>query len=280
MIPLFIPLYSRTEMVHQTVESARHRPEISEIHILSTAPESVDTKQVANELDVYHHDIVDDGFAHDAHRAAPEISKSEFYLMADSDEEIIGDVSHMVDAIKSEDDVGAVGSPLVEDDRIFYMAGNFREADGGVYREAVDMPDIRTVDGIPFAEFDFISTCAVYRKSCLEDYTWDDRYRMGLAQDDFHLGHWKYTDWTFLCSFIPVYRHNTGGRENLQNKRQMRNDYSYQQFCEKWEYDFWNTKSPWMSSNYEPRDDYERAAWHLREGGPVQLLKRGVKKVL
>lgn len=275
-VPLFISVYNRQEMARECIESARENPDIGEIHVLDTGV-GVQSKS----FDVYHHEIAHDGWAHDAHRAAPKICDGEFYLFADSDEEIIGDISHMIDAIRQEDDIGGVGSPLIEDDRIFYMGDNFKEKGNEILRDGRQpIPEMRWVNGFPFAEFDLISTCAVYRVECLEDYTWDDRYKMGHAQGDFHLGHWKNTDWNFLLSLTPVYRHKTGGKDSLENKRSSRRQESLEMFLDKWGYDSWDTRTPWMSSNYEPRDDLGRLVMHYRQGGISRVIKRIIKKIL
>lgn len=274
MIPACISVYDRVDMVDEVVESMNTSNEIGTVHLLHTGPGTIEHEEALV------HDVADDGWAHDAHNAAPEIVDSDLYLFTDADQPLIGSIDHIVSAIRSDDGIGAISSPLIETDRVFYMAGNFREADGGLYREAVDMPEIKVKDGHPFAVFDFASTACVYRTDFVSQVRWDDRYRMGLAQDDFYLKNWKNYDWDILVTFTPVFQHNTGGRESLQHKRTSRNEYSLDQFLQKWDYDFWETKSPWMSSNYEPRDDYERAAWYLRESGPLELVKRGIRKYL
>ena len=279
-IPLFIPVYEEPELLERLLVSVMNRGDLNPIYVMDTGPEMPEKERVYDTFDVQVVDIGPDESVSKARNKANEITDSEIYCLTDSDTEIVGDIQHLVDCIQSEDDVGAVTSPLIETDRILYMGGNFREQNGGLVREAIPKPDIRFIDGFPYYEYDLVCSSGVFRKECVDDYAWDEQYQIGFDHEDFHLGHWKNTKWNFLMSFMPVFKHNTGGRDTIEEKRENRNTTPQEQFLEKWGYDHWTTKSPWMSSDYEPRDDLERAIEHYRHGGVARVAKRALKKLL
>ena len=91
-----------------------------------------------------------------------------------------------------------------------------------------------------FIEFDFIPNAAVFRKDCLEEYSWDPNYTIGGEHLDFYVGHWKETDWRFgICPNVS-FQHFPGGSPEYLTERTNTNKLraSYQYFGEKWGYSF------------------------------------------
>lgn len=286
-IPLYIPVFDDVEELRMLIESCENKS-ISEITVFDIGPETSTHRDICRNADaeldipVQLCDLGTNVSVCTARNRANEVSDSEIYMLADSDAQLHMDVEFMTEFIDNNENIGVVSSPKLEPGRVSYPGGNYSISGNVLHREVTGNPSIAAHDQHSFFKFDFApSVGAIYRKDCIKDYSWDEDYTIGWEHEDFYVGHWMNdTKWQFAVTFEPVVQHNIQSRVELDKKAAQRGEGEYTYFLQKWGLDDMRIFDPWMSSDYEPRDDIERAIDHYRRGGVEQLVKRALKKPL
>jgi hypothetical protein len=286
-VPLYVPVFDDIGELEALLRSCEGKS-ISEIIVLDIGPKTDTHRDTCRDADaesdipVQLCDLGTNVSVCAARNRANEMADSEIYMMADSDAKLHMDVEFMVEFIADAENIGVVSSPKLEPGRVSYPGGNYSINDNVLHREVTGRPSIVTHSQHSFFEFDFTpSVGAIYRRDCVENYSWDEDYTIGWEHEDFYVGHWMHdTQWQFATTFEPVVQHNISSREALDKKAEQRGKEEYAYFLKKWGLDDVRIVDPWMSSDYEPRDDLERALNHYRRGGVEQLMKRGLQKLL
>jgi glycosyltransferase involved in cell wall biosynthesis len=170
--------------------------------------------------------------------------ETEYVLFLDSDHLVPPNLSILRDQLEANPELGALAGAEVEPERGLFniYAHDFSERDNGsvlvrdIQRE---QKAINRVAGYPIVEFDMTSTPRLFRRECLEELAWDDRYLIGREHIDFYVGHWKQTDWHFGVSPSVIFTHQPGNTSTTSkgSLRLKRDDEETQMFLDKWGYD-------------------------------------------
>lgn len=171
--------------------------------------------------------------------AIVEASEAPFLLVVDNDVEIPDNVGRLHDVLSARPDLGGVGGVLIEGDSIRSDCHDLHERGSLLVKDIREPKPIEAVAGLPVVAFDQIQNVALYRRECLEDYTWDPEYVIGWEHADFFLAHKQRTEWAFAVTPQVLFRHYPGGHADYTEKRRDydRNHRTKQYFLEKWGYD-------------------------------------------
>lgn len=205
----------------------------------------------------------------------------EYLLIADSDHEIIDDIDRLVGVLQTREDIGGVAGSVMEPERgrIWQSAKDFYEEGSRLIRSADQerKKKIEWIGNSGFVEFDFIPYPTLYRRECLEDYSWDPEYPLGRAHADFYVGHWKQTEWRFgICPQVH-FGHYPGGDTSYSSHR--RDDDKYQKakshFRKKWGYSSVESKRGYWFDTEGQTTLIEKARGIYQEEGLVTLIREG-----
>lgn len=208
--------------------------------------------------------------------------EEEYLMIADSDHEIVGDVSRLVSILEERDDIGGVAGSVMEPrrGRIWQSAKDFYESGSSLIRTAdEEQKNIEYLGDSIFIRFDFVPYPAMYKRDCLIDYSWDPEYPLGRAHVDFYVGHWKQTDWKFgICPQVH-FGHYPGGNRSYTSHR--RNDDKYQaakeHFREKWGYKSVETKSGYWYDTDIQQSLIDKVIKQTREKGVSNTILESIQ---
>jgi hypothetical protein len=210
----------------------------------------------------------------------------DFLLVADSDHEIRRDISPLLSIMKECPELGGVAGSLVEPDyaRIWQSAKNFREDGTKLLRSpAYEEVNVEEVRGYTLARFDFVPYPTLYRKECIEEYSWDPVYPLGRAHVDFYVGHWKQTKWEFgVCPEIH-FGHYPGGDPDYATHRESSEKYqnAVETFKKKWGYSAVEMpRSHWYDTYHDDRTEIQKAKELYNTQGPKQLLYSSIRRIV
>lgn len=166
----------------------------------------------------------------------------DYLLVADDDHVLNEDVEKLFEILETQDSIGGVAGTVMESEngRIWQSAKDFKEENGQLCRSAaIERKQIQVVSGSPFVEFDFLPYPTLYRRECIEDYSWDSQFEIGRAHLDFYLTHWHTTDWMFGICPNAFFEHRPGGDSSYTEHRKDNEKYerSSRRFDKKWEYE-------------------------------------------
>lgn len=168
---------------------------------------------------------------------------ADYVIAADDDHALTRDLMPLVEQLEADPTIGGIAGNIVEPEegRVWQSAKDFREVKRGDYllRTAAFGKDMEMVAGHPLVKFDFIPYPTIYRRACLEDYSWDRAYPLARTHADFYVGHWKQTDWRFGINPEVAFRHYPGGDDEYTDHRRDEDkiDRAKEYFREKWGYE-------------------------------------------
>lgn len=165
----------------------------------------------------------------------------EFLLMVDSDHRIPENIDLLIRQLEARPNLGGIAGSIVEPERarIWQSGKNLYESGDGLIRDASGAIDIEFVADAPLVKFDFVPSAILLRVDCLEDYRWDESYVVGSEHLDFHVGHWKRTDWEFAISPQVLFEHYPGGDTAYMSARHGNNVHEGREyFRSKWGYEY------------------------------------------
>lgn len=228
----------------------------------------------------------DAGVGEGRNRIARELTE-EYLLLVDSDHRLPPNVEVLRTQLDAAPELGGVAGTIMEPERgrVWNPGSDFSEHTDGdetTLRRTDDVDDreIRTVAGHPLVEFDFTATMSLFRRACVKESPWDDRFVIGGSHLDFYLGHYHETAWTFATCPSVCFPHYPGGDDHYAANRwsdeKLSRDYRW--LREKWGYDRIDTRKDWFDSDLEigGRTLAERAARVYAREGPFVLLRDGV----
>src|SRR5699024_7974003 len=123
-----------------------------------------------------------------------------FLLIVDSDNKIPNNVTLLAEQLTARPNIGGIAGTMIEPEigRICQSAKDFYVDDGKLVRTVHhDEKEIEYIAESPFIQFDIVPNITMYRKECLEDYSWDPDIPIRREHADFYVGHWRKTDWKF-----------------------------------------------------------------------------------
>ncbi|WP_254769079.1 glycosyltransferase family 2 protein [Salinilacihabitans rarus] len=172
-----------------------------------------------------------------------------FLTVVDSDHEVPPNVDVLARQLDARPEFGGISGLLLEDGRIQGLCHDLDE-EGDVLVRDTGPKTAETVAGYPLVEFDFVPNVTTFRRECLEELAWDERYVIGREHLDFFVGHWKRTDWRFgTCPSVLFPHRPGGGREYDANRRDPAKLLaSKAHFREKWGYDQVVAREFWLGN--------------------------------
>lgn len=206
----------------------------------------------------------------------------EYLLMLDSDLQIPNNVGVLVELLEARPDLGAISGTLAEPpyNRITMLATDFEEQGDIIMLSPFHTEkEIQRVDGYPLLEFDLIPNTALYRRECLEAYSWDPNFEMEYDHQDMYLGHWKQTAWSFgICPQVVLF-HYPGGDNDYFEQRWAEQKHGEEYFLEKWGYEAIGVVDYyWFDGGREPGTDPTQREIALRQSGPDKAFERKLKR--
>lgn len=239
-VALGVTVFKRTEKLRALLESAEGTV-VGRVYVADDGDTADRADLYAEEFD-FDLDVIDLPYDAGLGRGRQQLVKhleEEYLLVTDSDHRIPDNVGVLIDQIEADPDLGGVGGLFLEHGHLSGMCHDIYEDDGLLIRDTPPEKHVRTLAGHPFVEFDFIPNVAVFRRECLEDYTWDPEYVIGKEHLDFYVGHHRTTDWNFGVCPRVLFPHDPGGDDDFLDTRHdpSRLLRSKQYFLEKWGYD-------------------------------------------
>ncbi len=179
--------------------------------------------------------------------AIVEALSEEFLTLVDSDNEVPPNVDVLAAQLEARPAFGGICGLLIERGEVRGLCHDLYE-DGNVLVRDTGPKTAHTVAGYPLVEFDLLPNVATFRRACLEEQAWDERYVIGREHLDFFVAHWQSTDWKFGVSPAVLFPHNPGGGSAYTSKRtdpeRLLRSKAY--FREKWGYDQVVGRTYWL----------------------------------
>jgi hypothetical protein len=172
--------------------------------------------------------------------------------------------------MESEPELGGVCGLLSEGKQITGSCHHMYREGTTLVRDVREDTRPRVVGGHSIIEFDYLQNVTLFRRECLEAYSWDEDMKMGYAHGDFYVGHKERTDWRFAVCPDVIFPHNPGGSESYQSNR-----YSSQKISEAEE----RFNKKWGYEDIIWRDVYPDSYRHRRVVIYQYLLKHFPKSV-
>lgn len=268
-IAVGIKTFSRTEKLEQLLESID--PQIFDVVYVAD-----DGKMTQRKRNLYNRgfsfDLVilnleyDSGLGYGRKKIVDNLTE-EYILIVDNDMLIPNNVEILKDQLEMEPNLGGVSGYLLEGSRLIASTHDLHIKDDLLIRDIKDKKTIRMVAGAPLVLFDFIPNATMYRKACLEEYSWDENYKIGYEHLDFFMGQ-KQTNWKFAFSPTVVFPHYPGGDSSYLQKRQgkRRLHRSREYFLKKWDFDtILYIRGSWLQTHDVPENPIRSMArWILR----------------
>lgn len=252
-LALGVTVFKRTEKLRLLLESVP--PIVNHVYVADDG-DSDDRREIYDaeyrfELTVL--DLKYDAGLGRGRQAITEELTEDYLLVVDSDQLVPDNVATLVEQVDADSDLGGVAGLFLEHGTLTGMCHDISEDDDLLIRDTKRGKEIRTVAGAPLLEFDFIPNAAVFRRECLEDYTWDPTYKIGKEHLDFYVGHYHETDWTFGVCPQVLFPHDPGGNADFLETRHdpSRLLASKAYFLEKWGYRQILRKRYWLDHAHE-----------------------------
>jgi len=137
-------------------------------------------------------------------------SSANYVFVIDDDIYLPPNAPELLEVLEEFPKIGGIALLLRNKDRIVCKVGDIRSSwrHVSVRLDWKQKRIWRTSSGIRFMIFDYIPNCALFRRECLEDYAWDDFFKIGNEHADFYLTHKKLGKWVFAISLDHVAFHD------------------------------------------------------------------------
>lgn len=158
-------------------------------------------------------------------------------MFLDSDMVIPANYELLIDQLKANKNIGAVGGLINVKGRIKPPGIDLKEVNNKLTLGIWGEKQVEYIKNVPFIRYDMIPQVGVFRRECIEEYTWDERYKI-RDHIDFFVGHKRNTEWVFGINLQVAFPHFKGGSPEYENHRKseekVSNDIKY--LKEKWGY--------------------------------------------
>jgi len=252
-ITLGTKVFGRNTKLHQLLQSIPDTGVIDRVIVADDGrgdPVSIDETQIVTDVPIDVIDLPFDTGLGAGREAIRERTETEYLLIVDADMEVPNNVGVLRDVLEADETLGGVGGLLDEAGQTTALCHNLRESHNGRYllRDAPSAPRPETIAETDVYRWDFIPNAALFRRECLESYSWDEEYIIAREHLDFYVGHWKQTDWEFGVVPAVEFPHHPGGtssylthRNNMAKKARSR-----EYFREKWGYEAVIHRNDWL----------------------------------
>jgi hypothetical protein len=230
----------------------------------------------------------DAGLGYGRNKIVQELEE-EYLLIVDSDMEMPNNVTTLKHQLEHSPEFGGICGMLLENNRIYTSCSDIHIDGKKIIKDINEQKQIRFSAESPLIQFDFISNAALFRKECLEDYSWDPNYTIGREHIDFYVGHYVNTDWRFgLCPEVYFPHHPGGSSEYLSNRfDNSKYDEAESYFLNKWGFSkFVPRDTTWIDTyNHEygtkpPFTLNTRIRARYRNEGLSSVINVGIDRVL
>jgi glycosyltransferase involved in cell wall biosynthesis len=239
-IALGVKMFSRVGRLRDLLASVADTP-IETVYVADDGPDIEEKTQLYESEFEFDLDVIrsplNSGVGH-GRNSIVEASDEEYLLMVDSDNLIPSNVGVLREVLESDANIGGVCGLLSEGNRVTGSCHHMYREGSTLVRDVDTGTRPRVTGGHSIIEFDFLQNVTLFRRECLESYSWDERYDMGFAHADFYVGHHRQTDWRFAVCPDVIFPHRPGGDSYYQGNRysteKLRS--SEREFKEKWNY--------------------------------------------
>jgi len=257
-IALGVKVFSRVDRLRTLLDSVPPNL-ISRVIIADDGEQTDEKKAVYGDTYGFDTEVLnleyDAGIGHGRHRIVEALNE-EFLLIADPDHVLPSNLDALATQLLADPSIGGVAGSIVEprQSSITLEGADFTEIKNTFVRYGGLTKECENISDSIFLEYDFIPNAALFRRECLEEYSWDPSYVIGREHTDFYIGHWKRTDWRFgICPNV-AFQHVPGGDSEYEDNRWDRNKLtaSIVHFRDKWEYDnldYTNCRYTWDFSD-------------------------------
>lgn len=270
-------VFKRTGRVEKLLSSIG--PPIEKVYIADNGEITPERRRIYDrdypfELDVLDLEY-DSGLGHGRNEIVERLSE-DYLVVVDCDMTVPDDVEFLSDQLDSRPDLGGVSGVLFEGGNVIGACCDLYEAGDVLIKDIRGSKQPQYISGKPFVEFDFIPNAAMFRRECLEEYSWDPEYKFGAEHLDFFLAHKKRTDWGFGTCPSVVFPHFPGGDAEYMSARVgeggRKPKRSKEYFLEKWGYRHILKIQPnWIESFSDARLQNWR---YLLSYGGTMILRR------
>lgn len=186
-----------------------------------------------------------------------EESDSGFFLLLDDDMVVPSNIDHLKRILLNREDLGGVAGMLYGNGDGTLRAGAhdifIKESLNGKTLVRDIREDKKTQVETDLGEkyiyiYDFLPTCTLFRKKCLEETKIDPNHKIGFEHLDLFMNHKMNTEWNFALSEEVIFGHYPGGEINFESHRQNENKLkdSKENFKQKWGID----RISWKDRHY------------------------------
>lgn len=237
-VALGTKVFSRADKLGKLFESVKRTP-IETVYVADDGKPNEEKERLYSDDYPFELTILDleydAGLAY-GRNCIVEASQEEYLLIVDSDHEVPPEVGTLVAQLEERPDLGAVSGLLFERDKIRGTCHDLHENGDVLVRDVRTDKQVHRVAGAPLVEFEFLPNVALFRRSCLEEQTWDPEYIIGREHLDFYVAHKRRTGWKFAVSPTVIFGHYPGGDgsyfANRMNRNKLKQSKRY--FLEKW----------------------------------------------
>jgi len=255
-VALGVKVFTRVDKLADLLDTANH-PLVETVYVADDGEITDEKRELYDQEYDFELELLDleydTGLGYGRKKICESLSE-EYLLILDSDMLVPKNIEILQAQLEAEPSLGGVSGTIVENNRFRGGAGDLFEEGDILVRDIRDAKEIQTVSGYPLVMFDMIRNAAMFRKECLDDYTWDENYKIGYEHPDFFLGHKRRTDWQFGLSPNVTFQHFPGGDQPYLDKRKSKTrlDNSKGYFLEKWGFDAYiKYNNKWIES-YKP----------------------------
>lgn len=161
------------------------------------------------------------------------------YLLLLDDDMIIPEASSILllkDILEHDLSLCGLATCLFENGRVRTGGHFLSERKGYLVRDVHSRVSVKFHRGIPYIFVDHALNAMLLRIECLDDYRWDERFKIEYEHLDFHWGHKQLGRWKFALTTSVFFYHNPGGNQNYINFRysKHRKTQSKKYFLSKW----------------------------------------------
>lgn len=184
-----------------------------------------------------------------------------YLFMCDNDMEIIRemDLLRLQEVLENNPDLGGIATWLKEGDTIRTGARNLYEHNGTIIKNIRTTP-IMEGKILPFARFEFIPQCALYRSEIFNTYTYDPNI-FNSEHIDFFYGQKEADEWDFASTPAVLIRHHRNIDPVYRQSKRGKNHVDFDKMEQKWGFDYAlpGPRSDWVTTTEQslPNDCFD-----------------------
>lgn len=255
-IALGVTVFTRTEKLAQLLSSVEDP--IEKVYVADGGTIDEEREQVYAASYPFELEVIDlaygSGLGHGRNEIVKHLSE-DYLVIVDSDNEVPHNIGLLADQLDARPGLGGVSGLLFEFGNVVGACHDFYEEDNVLIKDIREQKESQQIAGAPFVEFEFVPNAGMFRKECLDEYSWDPEYVIGKEHEDFFIGHKKQTDWRFGTCPSVVFPHHPGGGDSYMSNRKSNRELakSKQYFLQKWNYrQLVYVRGRWVESFTDP----------------------------